>query len=99
MSDFGIAQTGPLQTGLAIGTPAYMSPEQARGLPTDKRTDIWAFGCVLFEMLTGRTAFTGVPPAAIFAHVLEREPEWSALPRSTPVAITRLLRRCLTKDV
>ena len=75
-----------------------MSPEQARGLPVDKRTDIWAFGCVLYEMLTGRVAFAGETASDSIAKVLEREPDWSALPVATPAPIRRLLRRCLAKD-
>jgi serine/threonine protein kinase/Tol biopolymer transport system component len=90
---------GPLDRGGAvIGTAAYMSPEQARGLAVDKRTDIWAFGCVLFEMLAGRSPFGGDTVSDSIAKVLEREPDWSALPAATPVEIRRLLRRCLAKD-
>ncbi len=81
-----------------IGTAAYMSPEQARGLPADKRTDIWAFGCVLYEMLTGRIAFAGETVSDSIARILEREPDWAALPHSTPASIRRLLIRCLAKD-
>jgi Tol biopolymer transport system component len=83
--------------GRILGTPAYMSPEQARGLAVDKRTDIWAFGCVLFEMLSGRSAFEGATVTDTIAHILEREPDWTALPAGTPPAIQKLLRRCLTK--
>ena len=75
-----------------------MSPEQARGLPVDKRTDIWAFGCVLYEMLTGRITFAGDTASDSIAKILEREPDWSALPVATPVSIRRLLLRCLAKD-
>ena len=75
-----------------------MSPEQARGLPVDKRTDIWAFGCVLYEMLTGRVAFPGDTISDSIAKILEREPDWSALPAATPAPIRRLLLRCLAKD-
>ena len=75
-----------------------MSPEQARGLPVDKRTDIWAFGCVLYELLTGRVAFAGETTSDSIARILEREPEWSALPAGTPSAVGRLLLRCLAKD-
>jgi Tol biopolymer transport system component len=75
-----------------------MSPEQARGQNVDKRADIWAFGCVLFEMLTGRAAFAGDTASDTIAKILAREPEWSALPSATPVAIRRLLVRCLAKD-
>ncbi len=82
-----------------LGTPAYMSPEQARGRTLDKRTDIWSFGCVLFEMLTGRPAFADETISDTLAHVLERDVDWQALPRSTPARIRHLLRRCLQKDV
>ncbi len=81
-----------------LGTPAYMSPEQARGQPVDKRTDIWAFGCVLYEMLTGRMPFAGDTISDTIAAVLEREPDHTMLPADTPVPIRRLLRRCLEKD-
>jgi serine/threonine protein kinase len=86
------------QPGLIIGTAAYMSPEQARGLAVDKRTDIWAFGCVLYEMLTGRRAFEGEDNSAVLARVLERDPNLTLLPANTPSAIRRLLWRCLQKD-
>jgi serine/threonine protein kinase/Tol biopolymer transport system component len=92
------APAGHTREGVVIGTAAYMSPEQARGLTVDKRTDIWAFGCVLYEMLTGRTAFAGDTPSDSIAKILEREPEWTALPVGTPTSIQRLLRRCLAKD-
>jgi Tol biopolymer transport system component len=85
--------------GLVVGTAAYMSPEQARGLSIDKRTDIWAFGCVLYEMLTGRLAFAAGTMSDTIAAVLQREPDWSALPSSLPPEVARLLRRCLEKDV
>ena len=85
--------------GVILGTAAYMSPEQARGEPVDKRTDIWAFGCVLYEMLTGRRAFAGVSLTDTLAHVIEREPDWRALPEATPEVVRRLLERCLRKDV
>ena len=75
-----------------------MSPEQARGLTVDKRTDIWAFGCVLYEMLTGRGPFLGPTVTDTLAAILEREPAWDALPGTTPPVIRRLLRRCLEKD-
>ena len=87
------------QTGVILGTAAYMSPEQARGKAVDKRTDIWAFGCVLYEMLTGRQAFGGDDSPTPSPRVLEREPAWSALPDAIPDGVRRLLRRCLTKDV
>ncbi len=75
-----------------------MSPEQARGLSVDKRTDIWAFGCVLFEMLTGRAAFDGETVTDTFARILDREPDWSRLPGQTPDSVGRLLERCLQKN-
>jgi WD40 repeat protein len=81
-----------------LGTPAYMSPEQARGRPLDKRTDIWSFGSVLFEMLTGRTAFGGETISDTIARVLERDVDWDALPASCPPRIRELLRRCLRKE-
>ena len=77
---------GGRREGAVIGTAAYMSPEQARGLPVDKRTDIWAFGCVLYEMLTGRVTFAGDTVSDSIARILEREPDWSALPAATPAA-------------
>ena len=84
--------------GRILGTPAYMSPEQARGHAVDRRTDIWAFGCVLFEMLAGRRAFAGDTVSDTFVSILEREPEWTALPAATPASIRTLLERCLRKD-
>ena len=81
-----------------MGTPGYMSPEQARGQAVDKRTDVWAFGCVLYEMLTGRVAFQGVTASDTIVAVLESEPRWDALPRGIPTSVRLLLRRCLDKD-
>ena len=86
------------QAGLILGTAAYMAPEQAKGKPADKRSDIWAFGCVLYEMLTGRRAFGGEDVSDTLAAVLRAEPDWSWLPAGTPMSIQRLLRRCLSKD-
>jgi Tol biopolymer transport system component len=86
------------QAGLIMGTAAYMSPEQARGRPVDRRADIWAFGCVLYEMLTGRTAFARATISDSIAAVLEHEPPWAALPGTTPASIRKLLQRCLEKD-
>jgi hypothetical protein len=80
-----------------MGTPAYMSPEQARGEPADQRADVWAFGCVLFEMLTGCRPFTGRSTVDVLAAVMEREPDLDVLPSDTPPAIRRLLRRTLSK--
>ena len=89
---------GMTQAGMLLGTAAYMSPEQARGKPVDKRADIWAFGAVLLEMLTGRKAFGGDTVTDMIAAVVAREPEWERLPPETPKAVNRLLRRCLEKD-
>ncbi len=83
------------RAGVVMGTAAYMSPEQARGKPVDKRADIWAFGCVLYELLAGRQAFSGETISDMMASVLKSEPDWNALPPGSPV---RLLRRCLEKD-
>jgi serine/threonine protein kinase len=89
---------GATHDGVILGTAAYMSPEQARGQAVDKRTDIWAFGCVLFEMLTGRLVFRGETVSDTIAAILQGEPNWAALPAATPRSIDRLLRRCLEKD-
>jgi serine/threonine-protein kinase len=86
------------QMGMILGTAAYMSPEQAKGRPADKRSDIWAFGCVLFEMLTGKRTFEGEDVSDTLASVLRGEPDWASLPTSTPAALRRLLTRCLEKD-
>jgi Tol biopolymer transport system component/tRNA A-37 threonylcarbamoyl transferase component Bud32 len=86
------------QEGVVEGTTAYMSPEQARGKTVDKRTDIWAFGCVLYEMLTARPAFAGETSSDTIVAILEREPDWSVLPAQTRPSIRRLLERCLQKD-
>jgi serine/threonine protein kinase len=84
--------------GAILGTAAYMSPEQARGKTVDKRTDIWAYGCVLYEMLTRRRAFVGETASDTIAAILEREPDWTKLPAAAPAHVRRLLRRCLEKD-
>ena len=108
--DFGIARmlfdskSGDLTTvagtghGMIVGTAAYMSPEQARGQEVDKRADVWAFGCVLFEMLTGRAPFQGQTWSDSIAQTLTGEPDWNTLPASTPPGVIGLLRRCLRKD-
>jgi eukaryotic-like serine/threonine-protein kinase len=83
--------------GVILGTPAYMSPEQIRGWPLDERTDIWSFGCVLYEPLSGRRAFYGQAVADTFVAVLEREPDWTLLPQMTPSRVRVLLHRCLQK--
>jgi Tol biopolymer transport system component len=84
--------------GALLGTAAYMSPEQARGAEIDKRTDVWAFGCVLYEMLTGRAPFARATVPDTLAALLGSEPDWSALPEATPRAVRQMLRRCLEKD-
>jgi serine/threonine protein kinase len=86
------------QLGIILGTAAYMAPEQARGRPVDRRADIWAFGAVLYEMLTGLRAFAGDEISDVLAKVIERDPDWAALPPATPTPLRRLLRRCLQKD-
>ncbi len=112
--DFGLAkltEQAPLESdestrtlmpttgeGAIVGTAAYMSPEQARATTTDKRSDIWAFGCVLYEMLTGKRVFRGESSSDVLAAILNTEPDWSALPADTPPGISRLLRRCLQKN-
>jgi len=111
--DFGLAQAvraddpddthgdlvgGPISDRVIAGTPAYMSPEQARGEHVDQRTDIWAFGCVLFEMLTGRRTFGSSSMSETLAAVQEREPDWQQLPPAVPGGVRRLLRRCLERD-
>jgi serine/threonine-protein kinase len=92
--------TSPAMTmrGVILGTAAYMSPEQAKGRPVDRRADIWACGCVLFEMLTGRRAFEGEDTTETIAAVVSKEPDWTALPPSTPTSIRRLLHRMLVKN-
>jgi serine/threonine protein kinase len=84
--------------GVLMGTAAYMSPEQARGTEADKRADIWAFGVVLFEMLSGKMVYSGKTVSDILAGILAREPEWNALPKDTPPAALQLMRRCLEKE-
>ena len=86
------------QMGVILGTAAYMSPEQARGKTVDRRTDIWAFGCVLFEMLTGERVFQGEDVSLTLAEVMKTEPAWDALPSDSPVFVRRVLRRCMEKD-
>lgn len=106
--DFGLAKavggevpdqrTTATEPGKIIGTPAYMSPEQARGDTVDHRSDIWSFGCVLYEMLTGRVPFEGKTTSDTLANILSKEPDWQVLPQTTPANIQVLLRRCLEKD-
>ena len=92
--------TSPAMTamGMIMGTATYMSPEQARGRPVDKRADIWAFGCVLYEMLSGRRVFGGDSVTDTLAKVIEREPDWTALPADTPPHVRGVIERCLRKD-
>ena len=106
--DFGLAKavsdeamnehTTVTEPGRMFGTPAYMSPEQARGGATDERSDIWSFGCVLYEMLTGVTPFKGDTVSDTLANILQSDPDWQVLPQNTPANIRILLRRCLDKD-
>src|SRR5712691_5784045 len=86
------------QAGMILGTAAYMSPEQAKGRAADRRSDVWAFGVVLYEMLTGQRAFKGEDVSDTLAFILTREPDWAILPADTPPLIRRLLRRCFEKD-
>ena len=86
------------QAGVILGTAAYMSPEQAKGKSVDRRADIWAFGCVLYEMLTGSMAFSGETVTDTLAAVIRAEPDWAALPKDTPTHVRVLLQRCLQKD-
>jgi serine/threonine-protein kinase len=92
--------TSPAMTeqGIILGTAAYMSPEQARGRPVDRRADIWAFGCVFYEMVTGRRAFEEEDLSLTLSSVLHREPDWDALPKDVPALLATFLRRCLAKD-
>ena len=106
--DFGLAKASisdgesientVTQPGRIMGTPAYMSPEQARGKDTDHRTDIWSFGCIMYEMLTGHLPFEGETATDTLARIIERQPDWDLLPQSTPMNIRVLLRRCLEKE-
>ena len=93
-----VTSPGETGVGMLIGTVAYMSPEQASARSADKRSDVWAFGCVLFEMLTGRPAFAGERRSDVLARIVEDEPDWTTLPAKTPASIRKLLKRCLEKD-
>jgi len=106
--DFGLAKASisedkkventVTQPGRIMGTPVYMSPEQARGKPTDKRSDIWSFGCIMYQMLTGELPFEGETSTDTLARIIERQPDWQALPKNIPMNIRVLIRRCLEKD-
>ncbi|MFB0554091.1 MAG: protein kinase, partial [Phycisphaerae bacterium] len=106
--DFGLAKTSvsegtdieitSTEPGHIIGTPAYMSPEQARGNPTDHRTDIWSFGCIMYQMLTSHLPFEGETATDTLARIIEREPDWELLPLEIPANIRALIQRCLEKD-
>jgi Tol biopolymer transport system component/predicted Ser/Thr protein kinase len=98
LSDSPTMTQSPTRTGVILGTAAYMSPEQARGASVDKRSDIWTFGVVFYEMLAGKHAFAGQSVTDILAGILRAEPDWSALPPATPPRIRELLRRCLERD-
>ncbi|MEZ5316381.1 MAG: protein kinase [Vicinamibacterales bacterium] len=87
------------QPGMILGTAAYMSPEQARGRSVDRRTDVWAFGCVLYEMLTAQRTFAGETVTDVLGAIVHRDPDWAQLPAGTPPRIRTLLQRCLRKDV
>ena len=87
------------QAGMILGTAAYMSPEQAKGRPVDKRSDIWAFGCVLYEMLTGRRAFEGEDVTDTIVAVMSKEPDWRALPSALPATHVAFLKQCLEKNL
>jgi serine/threonine-protein kinase len=93
-----VAQADATVAGVILGTAAYMSPEQARGKPVDRRSDVWSFGCVLFECFTGRPAFAGETGSDLIARILEREPDWAALPGNAPPRVREILRRCLRKE-
>ncbi|MBI4480410.1 MAG: serine/threonine-protein kinase [Acidobacteria bacterium] len=95
---FAGANASPTIPGVILGTAAYMSPEQAKGKTVDRRTDIWALGCVLYELLTGKQVFSGESVTEILGAVMRGEPEWAALPADTPPGIRAVLRRCLQKD-
>src|SRR6476659_732629 len=85
--------------GMLLGTAAYMSPEQAKGRPVDKRSDVWAFGVVLYEMLAGRRLFTGEDVVDTIVAAARQEIDWTAIPTSTPPSVKRLLGRCLNRDL
>jgi Tol biopolymer transport system component len=97
-AESGVATLADTREGLILGTAAYMSPEQARGQAVDKRTDIWAFGCVLYEMITGQVAFGGDTMSDIVARILGSTPDWAAIPAGTPLVVRQVIERCLDRD-
>src|SRR5207344_643003 len=98
LSDSPTLTMGHTRAGVILGTAAYMSPEQAVGRAVDRRSDIFSFGAVLYEMLTGKRAFLGAATPDVLESVVKNDPDWSALPQGTPVRVRRLLERALTKD-
>ncbi|HUM02729.1 MAG TPA: tetratricopeptide repeat protein [Thermoanaerobaculia bacterium] len=98
ISEFPTLDTGATRQGMVLGTAPYMSPEQARGRPLDWRTDVWAFGCLLYEMLAGKRAFTGESPSDILVAILDKAPDFAALPLDTPPQILDLIHECLAKN-
>ena len=99
LADASTATSDETESGVVLGTVAYMSPEQARGATCDKRTDIWAFGCCLYELLTGRRAFRGATRSDVLVKILREDPAWEELPANTPPRVCELLWRCLHKDL
>src|SRR5215471_16096879 len=97
-ANLSAAMTVTSEPGVILGTAAYMSPEQARGEDLDRTTDVWAFGCVLYEMLTGKPAFDGKTATEVLANILKTEPDWERLPVEIPIMVQRVLRRALQKD-
>jgi Flp pilus assembly protein TadD/TolB-like protein len=99
VSESPTLDAGATRQGMVLGTASYMSPEQARGRPLDWRSDVWSFGCLLFEMLSGKKAFTGDSPSDILVAILDKDPDWTALPLDTPRPVLDLVRACLTKNL
>jgi tetratricopeptide (TPR) repeat protein len=99
LSESPTLEAGASQRGVILGTAPYMSPEQARGMELDARSDVWAFGCLVFEMLTGKRAFDGPTASDVLVAILDREPDWNALPPDTPLPVVELLKACLAKRV
>jgi serine/threonine protein kinase len=99
LSQSPTAAFGYTREGVVLGTAEYMSPEQARGKALDKRTDIWSFGCVLYEALSGRRPFAGETASDMIAAILGTDPDWTAFPEGAPPSLQRLIKRCLEKDL